>query len=452
MAAAIARLRRYENVKRPFDGPGWEDALRVLTATVHEHPADGLAVLELTDTLSADIIAAVINGWSAVSLDQATAVAVLRRIGAMDLPLLADSVAELLIGGFAESASATKWHLMPEARQLATVLWDVLGPGDPPSGGTDWFALAINRPAGHIADFWIRAVHADWTAAGDAWDGLPPEVRQPLETVLSGVEQPTWLAQTVLTSRLSFFFAADRSWCERFLLPLMRWTGDQEQAVRAWTGYLAIGRITDDLFEAGLRDAYLDTVVHAGRFPANLGRVLLAHLAAIVVYSSRDPLTWVDVFTARADDEQRVAWIDEVADNLARLEPDAVEQQWQRWMRRYWERRLDGVPTALTKGEASALVSWVPLLTASLEAGVNLATRHPAGFNERRMFDGWSDERLVRQPALFARLLAHVLKATTRPIWDLERVIAAIEAGVGPAIFVVIRDEALRLGYRGRPA
>jgi hypothetical protein len=59
------------------------------------------------------------------------------------------------------------------------------------------------------------------TAAGDSWDGLPAELRQPLKTMLGGTDEPTWLAQTVLASQLAFLFAADRTWCEQFLLPLM---------------------------------------------------------------------------------------------------------------------------------------------------------------------------------------------------------------------------------------
>jgi hypothetical protein len=67
----------------------------------------------------------------------------------------------------------------------------VLGPVDPPDGGNDWLTLAINRPAGHVAEFWIRVVSADWTAAGDDWDGLPSELRRPLETMLGGAGGPT---------------------------------------------------------------------------------------------------------------------------------------------------------------------------------------------------------------------------------------------------------------------
>ncbi|PWR11823.1 hypothetical protein DKT69_25675 [Micromonospora sicca] len=448
-AAAVAELRRYEHVQLPFDGPDWNDALRVLTAAIHDHPSDGFAVLAVAEP-PIDIVTAMIDGWSAAPLNRTTAVAVVQRILDLELEAVADSVARLLVGGLVDAANATKWHLLPEARKLAELLWDALGPVDPPDGGRDWFTLAINRPAGQLAQFWVRAVSADWTAAGDAWEGLPSELRRPLEAMLGGPNGPTWLAQPVLTGQLAFLFGADRPWCTQFLLPLMAWAGDadKDRPVRTWTGYLTTGRITDDLFEAGLRNAYLDAIEQADRLPDDLRRALPAHLAAIAVYGSTDPLTWVEEFTARAEEEQRIRWMTEVADTLGNLAPDIVEQQWQRWMQRYWQRRHNSVPTALTFGEASALATWIPWLTDSLAVGVDLATRHRAGLTEHHTLDDWTDERLAQAPALFARLLAHLLTGTTPPIWDdVARVALAVKDDAEPAAFSVIRDQALRLGF-----
>ncbi|GAA3777979.1 hypothetical protein GCM10022225_77250 [Plantactinospora mayteni] len=53
-------------------------------------------------------------------------------------------------------------------------------------------------------------------------------------------------------------------------------------------------------------------------------------------------------------------------------------------------------------------------------------------------------------PALFARLLAHLLMGTTPPIWDnIARVALAVKENAKPADFTVIRDQALRLRVSG---
>ena len=451
-SAAIAELRRYEDEEFGFDGPSWSDALRVLAATVHDHPADGFKVLDSIEPGSTDIVDRVVDGWSAAALDVETAVAVLQRLRSLDLAATADSVAQLLLGGMAQDADATRWHLLPPARDLAESLWTVLAPVDPPDEGSDWLTLAINRPAGHLAEFWIRAVSADWTAAGDAWTALPPDLRRPLETMLAGTDSRTWLAEAVLAGRLAFFFAADRGWCENFLLPLMDWTTDETRARRVWEGYLTIGRISDKLFEAGLRDGYLAAVAHPDRLPADLRQSLSSHLAAVAVYSTADPLTWVDDFTAQASEDQRVGWMTRVALTLHDLEPPAVEHQWQRWMKQYWQHRLDSKPTKLTTEEASALASWVVHLTDSLAEGVGLATAHAAALSERHTLDRWADDRLAQEPALFGKLLAHLLKGTTPPFWDwdeIAKVALAVRGGADEADVAVIRNEALRLGVPG---
>jgi hypothetical protein len=450
-SAAIAELRQYEDVEVPFDGPSWSDALQVLAATVHQYPADGFKVLDAIEPGSTDIVTSVIDGWSSSALNDETAVAVLRRLRSLDLAAAADSVARLLLGGIAEEANATKWHLLPEARDLAESLWSVLVPVEPPDDGHDWLTLSINRPAGRLADFWIRAVSADWTAAGDAWAGLPPGLSRPLETMLEGTDSRTWLAEVVLAGRVAFFFAADRRWCEAFLLPLMDWKTDEHRARRAWDGYLSIGRINDELFRSGLRDGYLATVAHADQLQADLRHPLISHLAAVAVYSTTsDPLTWTQDFTARADEEQRVEWMTQVAQSLRDLEPHAVEQQWQRWMSQYWQGRLDSRPIMLTTEEASALATWVAYLTNSLADGVGLATAHAAALSERHTLDDWTDARLAQEPALFAKLLAHLLKGTTPPFWDdVTRVALAVRSGADGGDFAIIRDEALRLGVSG---
>ncbi|GAA0447087.1 hypothetical protein Ade02nite_85460 [Paractinoplanes deccanensis] len=446
-AAAVSELRRYEHVEVPFDGPGWDDAVRVLAATVHDHPADGFAILDLGASLPAGIVSAVIDGWSAASLEPPIRAGVLRRLRSLDLEAVADSVSRLLLAGTTASGNATKWHLVPGARELAGAVWDVLGPVGPPDDGRDWPSLAINRPAGRIAEFWLHAVSEDWTAAGDAWTGLPPHLRLPLETMVGDSRGPEQLAQPVLAGHLAFLAAADRPWCERVLLPMMAWA-DEERAVRAWSGYLGTSRIAFDLFEAGLRGDYLDAIELADRLPDDLSRALPMHLAVIALRGPADPLTWVEAFTARAGERQRTAWMSSVADLLGDLTPDAVDEQWRRWMRRYWQRRLESVPAPLTFAEASALATWVPHLAGSLGEGVTLATAHRAGITERHTLHDWPGDRLAREPELFARLLAHLLTGTTPPIWeDVPRVALAVRDGAAPGDFTIIRNEALRLGF-----
>ena len=448
-SAAVTELRRYEGVDFALNQPSWGDALGVLTATVRAHPQDGFTVLDAVDGGSTDLMGAVINGWSSATLDPDTAAAVIDRLHTVDLASPADSVARLLIGGLGQNPHATEWHLLPQARSLAESLWTVLPAAPATNEVRDWMTRAINHPAGYLTEFWIRAISADWTASGDSWTGLPTDLRRPIENILAGADTRTWLAQVILANHLAFFFAADQAWCEAHLLPLMDWKTGHDRACRCWHGYLYSGRI-GPLFEAGLRDGYLDAVSHAAGLPDDLRRALSDHLAVIAFYGESHPLSWAEDFTRRAGKQQRVEWITHIAQMLDSLDAPTIEQQWQRWMAQYWRRRTESKPIKLTDDEASALTTWIIHLSESLAEGVALATTHPASLTKRRSLNDWPDERLAEAPRLFAKLLAHLLRYTEAPIReDVARVALVVRDGADPADLTTIRNEGLRLGIHG---
>jgi hypothetical protein len=70
------------------------------------------------------------------------------------------------------------------------------------------------------------------------------------------------MAEIILASKLHFFDAADRTWSDAHVLPLLDWA-DPSRARRTWDGYLRWGRWNDHLLDAGLLTAYLHLAVLA---------------------------------------------------------------------------------------------------------------------------------------------------------------------------------------------
>lgn len=145
----------------------------------------------------------------------------------------------------------------------------------------------------------------------------------------------------------------------------------------------------------------------------------------------------------------QVAWM------LRELPAEAVEHQWKRWMRQYWEDRLDSVPVQLTLKEASAMAAWVVHLTDSIEVGVGLATAHPAALGEHAdLLHDVDDERLDRAPTAYAKLLAHLLRGTQPPFWGgyyLARIVSRLRDQPKPVEIHAIVEEAMRLGCGDAP-
>jgi hypothetical protein len=244
-----------------------------------------------------------------------------------------------------------------------------------------------------------------------------------------------------------FFFAADRSWCEARILPLLDWE-DASRARRTWDGYLAWGRWNDPLLEAGLISNYLAAVDHFREFREELRPQLWQHLASVAVSSEREVLAWVQDFTARVGIPERADWMHQVTWMLDQLPPQEIEHQWVRWMEPYWQARL--ASRVLAREEASALAAWAVRLTDSVEAGVSLALSHEAGLGAHaRLLHDLSDERLERAPESFARLVTHLLHSTQPPFWgcsDLDRIARQLRNGRPPLDVSGIAEEAMRLG------
>ncbi|HEY5179856.1 MAG TPA: DUF4020 domain-containing protein [Dermatophilaceae bacterium] len=440
VADAIAELRRYEHVSSSFDGPTWRDALGVLVEAVRDHPADGFAVLDAAGGDNPDVVRGVISGWSAAAVDKETAEVILERLSQVDVRAVAEDLSRLLADGGRGDTNSTEWHLFPAAERLAADVWVAVDTEPPPAAS-----------AGRLAEFWVHAIAADWRAAGDNWTGMPSETRDRLDVLLAGEDARTAMAEVVFSSQVLFFFGADRVWCEAHVLPLLDWA-DPVRAQRTWDGYLTWGRWNDQLLDAGLLKDYLAAAGHLDDFEEKLRRQLCSHLAGVAVSSEVDP-QWMQTFTRTVEPADRVEWMSQMAWMLDDLPEGAVEHQWQRWMRPYWQGRLESIPVELTTEEASAMATWVVYLTESIGEGVTLATAHSAGFRERtNILHDLSENRVHHAPAEFAKLIAHLMRGTQPPFWGghyLAKIMPELRRRAAPADIEAIVEEAMRLGCEG---
>jgi hypothetical protein len=138
--------------------------------------------------------------------------------------------------------------------------------------------------------------------------------------------------------------------------------------------------------------------------------------------------------------------MEQVGRDLSLQPPEAVKQQWLAWMRAYWDDRLGSVPRNLEEPEASAMATWVPYLTTSLEEGITRATSAPAGITQHsRLLQDLTDARIRQSPPAIAAFVGHLLKHTTLPFYECDQVQRIMrELGDTPGAEAVA-EQALRL-------
>ena len=106
----------------------------------------------------------------------------------------------------------------------------------------------------------------------------------------------------------------------------------------------------------------------------------------------------------------------EVGRRLQRMSEAEQQEWWQRWLKRYWKNRLQGVPAgALEPSETAQMLDWLPHLISVFPEVVDLAVQMPQG----SLQDSWiiadlnaGDENSLWQkhPEPVAKLLIYLWK------------------------------------------
>jgi hypothetical protein len=445
----IGELMTFKVAEPTVDGSTWYDITSLVDASVAAKPADGLALLSQPG-LDDGLVSAVLRGWQRAQLEALFIEQVVEVISTLELPPVVDDVARLLTDGNSGGTKVSEWHRSGRARVLARRVWAVSAAEVPESPPDRWLDSAVNTTAGRIALFWVRTVSADWTAQPDDWGGLSDETKSAFDDLLGEDASRSAMAEVVVASQIHFLFRADREFAVEVVLPLLQWN-NSTRAVRAWDGFLVWGRWEDALLDAGLFEAYQGAINAWSSLSERQREGLCSHLAAIAIYSARDPITWLSHFISEAPPEGRIEWAREVGRLLSQVSDETVEHEWNRWIDRYWTQRLASVPRALEIGEASEMATWIPYLSDSIEAAVELAQRGPLELGERndllRLLD---DQRFDRAPAAFIRLLVHALTDTEMPYfagYHLKGIVGRARAVFTPDDLSPILEAAMRIGY-----
>ena len=62
---------------------------------------------------------------------------------------------------------------------------------------------------------------------------------------------------------------------------------------------------------------------------------------------------------------------------LQHMQPESKQKLWNRWLKKYWQQRLDNVPVALHEDESAQMLDWLPSLGDAYPEAVSLAVRLP---------------------------------------------------------------------------
>jgi hypothetical protein len=449
LAACEAATSNWDDERR------WDQLAGALSAVVREWPGVGLDVLDAVGSGHTQIDLAVIRGWSAARPDAELTVRILDRIGLLELePILASITA--LLGGFAAMGSnPVEWFQYIQSEALARRCWETIAPATASAVvfSDDYSMMALNHPAGQLAEYWVQRLAHLWRAADENWRGIPPSVAEYLAGLTAEDSRRSEAVQIAFCRYLSFFHQADAVWCKQYLFPLFDWS-DESRARRAWSGFLAQGTWSDRLLSDGFLEMLVASFSHRGQLDKTGRRNFPGLLAKLAVAADIDPLTWLRDFVTVSAPSDRVEWARAIRHQLSSLESVEVERQWERWIRRYLTDRVNGVPRPLAPEEVSAMASWPLFLQESMADAVELIVQtDSAGLELHNLFlHDLGPQQIERAPGELARLLHHLLMSTAVGTFHgqhgIEEAHAQFKsAGVDRDILRQIEEDALTLGF-----
>lgn len=373
--------------------------------------AEALARIEEWEV---DLWSALIHAWSRIELEEDQYRKVLCWFSKVELyPKHNREIAKVLYTLVRPDGPSYASDLLPEANEIAAALWHDLDRTEPIEESGDWFRSASSHPAWELANFWLSGFSL-WLKHQDPRPMvLSGEYRAALLDIVGDRSLTGKLGRTILTSDFAFLLAVDAAWTREYLLPLFDPDSDDFQA--AWSGFLTGGRLIPVVAEV-MTDPFLKAVEEIGSDLFNQRYRFIKYYVHMLVYFVEDPIDkWIPkLFRHGASQETKTYFAEEIGNHLQNMAEVERQELWQRWLKRYWKNRLQGIPAdALDSSEIVQMLNWLPHLALVFPKAVDLAVQMP----QRSLESCWVLEELSmsdesglgqRHPESVAKLLIYL--------------------------------------------
>ena len=369
-------LLSYQNEE--WDGPSRRGLLGNVTEAVQQNFDWGL---DLADALAkagewdVDLWSVLIRSWSKMALNEDKHRKVLHWLSKTNLyseynrRLIADTLYALVREGSIDYAL----NMLPQANKIATDLWHHLDRNELIEGHNNWLRQAINHPAGILTEFWLSGFSLWRKQQAPEPAALSDEYRLVLSDIVQDQKLPGKLGRTILASHFAFLLAVDETWTRENLLPLF--SSDNSDFQAAWDGFLVWGRLSPAVAEV-MDNLFLKAIERIDSDLSDKRDQFIKYYTDMLTHFVEDPIDqWIPKLFQYGGQEARRNFALNLGYHLQNMDEAAQQELWQRWLKQYWEKRLQCVPEILEPGEIENMLNWLPHLTAVFSEAVDLAVK-----------------------------------------------------------------------------
>ena len=288
------------------------------------------------------------------------------------------TVAKTLTGLVSKGNLSHSSGLLPKANQVALMAWEGINANEPVGAMEDWYGRAINHPAGMLTEFWMFSLSSWYNEQHPRAAGISEEYLGFMYKIVQDETTDGRLGKSAIARQIRFLTAVDEEWVLEHLVPLFD-SENKDDRLAVWEGFLYEGispRVAETLegpFLTALSD--MDELFPQG---TKSRESFIRHFTTFATYFANQPLDpLIPTFFTKAGvaDKKLFAW--NISNNLQHMEPGPLNDLWDRWLRKYWENRLQGTPAEIDPAEAGAMLDWLPRLDNLFPEAVELAIKVP---------------------------------------------------------------------------
>lgn len=405
---------------KPFEGP---DRCGMIAAVREACKQRFSWALQLDEELttrslwSSDLWPSVLRGWHDAELTHEEWNTVLQRIARLEVYIERPyDITSLLYQLVRDGGKPFAVELLNHANVVAIEVWRALEQKDAAEEINDWLTRAINRPAGILVEFWVKALSLQMRGKSGAERTLPDEYRDWFTAVVQDETVIGGLGRTVLASRTAFLFDLDEVWTREHIIPLFS-DQDGHKFAQAWGGFLVWGRLFPALVEE-LQPAFIDALPRLSADLPDRRRRFIEFFTALALFHVDDPTKrLLAALFQHGTLEDRIAFAGQLGFFLRQMQEDTKQQLWDRWLNRYWQERLQSVPAPLSGAEARKMLEWLAHIGDAFPEAVQLAAGGPSlALKHSDLLRELRDSDLVtRFPAATAQLLIFICTDNVPP-------------------------------------
>ncbi len=285
----------------------------------------------------------------------------------------AHEIANVLFSLVQNRGKSYALNLLSQVNRIAITLWQELDRKGIDDQQDDWLRRAHDHPAGRLTEFWLYGLSV-WRNAQDPMpDALNDEFRAAFSMIVKDPTLPGKLGRSALVSEFAFLLAADRAWTIENLLPLFDSAGDDWELGREGLARVALYPAVAELLER----AFLEAVEWSSSLDEYVRGQFIQRYIHMIAYFVEEPFsTWIPrLFNDGGEDIGEVFTSNLNENYLWEMDEATQREWWRRWLKDYWENRLEGVPYALTPKEIAQMLHWPAKLTAVFPEAVALAMK-----------------------------------------------------------------------------